>query len=302
MANITKGASFSTIVNYILDTTKNTELLNSEGVRLRDNDSIIKSFEMQTELNSRVCKPVYHISLNFSSQDKALLSNELMAIIASEYMSEMTLLDTQFIIGKHNDKEHPHLHILCNRVNNSGFTISDRNDRFRSEKICKELTLKYGLYFSSGKESVKEHRLKNPDKTKYQIYNILKNNVPDCQNWKELIDRIKNEGVDTKLIYKSKTDVVQGVVFTKNGFPFSGSKIDRQFSFAQIDFRFNHHTKLNETNSLLYQDNPFFSKDQTTNQAAINFSEILSMGYSFGSHEEDELIPQKKKKKNNLTI
>ena len=112
MANITKGASFCTIVNYILDPTKNTELLNSEGVRLRDNDSIIKSFEMQTELNSRVCKPVYHISLNFSAQDKALLSNELMAIIASEYMSEMTLLDTQFIIGKHNDKEHPHLHIL----------------------------------------------------------------------------------------------------------------------------------------------------------------------------------------------
>jgi len=303
IANITKVASFNIIVRYILDFTKNTELLNSEGVRLRDLDSIIKSFEMQTELNSKLGKPVYHISLNFSVQDKVLLSNALISKIASEYMSKMGLVDTQFIIGKHNDKEHPHIHIACNRVDNQGITISDRNDRFRSEKICKELTLKYGLYFSPGKQSVKVDRLKEPDRTKYLIYNVLKNNVPNCQNWKELIDRIKIEGVDTQLIYKGNTAVIQGVVFTKNGFPFSGSKIDRQFSFSKIDFQLDNYIKQNENNSLLSKEKHSFSIEQTINQATNNFSEIISIGNSFDNNGENELILRKKKKKNNnLTI
>jgi len=304
IAKIVKGGSFSGVIKYILDSAKNTELLNSEGVRLRDIDSIIKSFEMQTKLNSRVSKPVYHISLNFSAQDRGMLSNELMTQIASEYMIGMGLVDTQFIIGKHNDKEHPHLHIACNTVNNHGRTISDRNDRFRSEKICKELTLKYGLYFAQGKENVKEDRLKEPDKTKYEIYNVLKNNVPNCQNWKELINRIKIEGVDTQLIYKGNTAVVQGVIFTKNGFPFSGSKVDRQFSFSKIDFQFKQNLKQSDTTILSPIEKLTFSLEQTNSQSTNNFSDYFTMGNSSGSFEDDNDLNLKKKKKknNNLSI
>jgi len=302
IAKIVKGGSFSGIVKYILDSAKNTELLNSEGVRLRDINSIIKSFEMQTELNPRLGKPVYHISLNFSVQDRGILSNELMTQIASEYMTEMGLVDTQFIIGKHNDKDHSHLHIACNRVNNHGRTISDRNDRFRSEKICKELTLKYGLYFAQGKENVKENRLKEPDKSKYEIYNVLKNNMPNCQNWKELIDRIKNEGVDTQLIYKGNTDVVQGVVFSKNGFPFSGSKVDRQFSYSKIDFMLNQNLK-NPDITILSPKEKILLVEQTNGQSTNNFSDFFTIGDSSRSFEEDnELNPKKKRKKNNNLI
>ena len=38
--------------------------------------------------------------------------------------------------------------------------------------------------------------------------------------------------------YKGKSEE-QGVVFTKNGYSFSGSKIDRQFSFSKIDAALN---------------------------------------------------------------
>ena len=55
-------------------------------------------------------------------------------------MEKMGIRDTQYIIGRHYDKEHPHVHIAFNRVDNNGITISDRNDRYRSERICKELT------------------------------------------------------------------------------------------------------------------------------------------------------------------
>ena len=40
--------------------------------------------------------------------------------------------------------------------------------------------------------------------------------------------------------YCGSTDRNQGVLFSKNGFEFSGSKIDRAFNFTKLDNRFNH--------------------------------------------------------------
>lgn len=237
IAKIVQGQGFKGVVNYILDEAKNTELLSSEGIRLKNQNTIIQSFVMQAEMNLRLSKPVCHISLDFSVQDKNKLNNELMVEIANNYMKQMGISNTQYIIARHHDKEHPHLHIVFNRVNNAGKTISDRNDRFRSEEICKVVTEEYGLYFAKGKENVKEHRLREPDKTKYEIYNILKNTIPNCKNWPELINQLQKQDVNVNFKYKGKTKEVQGVIFAKNNLTFNGSRVDRQFSFSKIDFQ-----------------------------------------------------------------
>ncbi|GHT30624.1 mobilization protein [Bacteroidia bacterium] len=237
MAKIVKGKGFKGVVNYVLDKAKQTELLAAEGVRYKSRESIIRSFVVQSGMNPKVSKTVGHISLDFSVQDKDKLTNAKMVQIAKEYLLKMEIMNTQYIIGRHHDKEHPHIHIVFNRVDNNGKTISDKNDRYRSEKICKELTEKHGLYFSQGKENVKIHRLKEPDKTKYEIYDALKVAVPKYKNWKELQKELHKQGITTDFKYKGNTDEVQGVRFEKNGYSFNGSKIDRQFSYSKIDFQ-----------------------------------------------------------------
>jgi len=77
-------------------------------------------------------------------------------------MREMKITDTQYIIVRHQDREHPHVHIVFNRIDNNGKTISDRNDMYRNEQVCKKLKAKHGLYFAKGKEHVKQHRLREP--------------------------------------------------------------------------------------------------------------------------------------------
>ena len=151
-------------------------------------------------------------------------------------MERIGIKDTQYIIGPHFDKEHPHIHIAFNRIDNNGKSISDRNDRFRSEKICKELTAKYSLYFAGGKEKVKEHRLKEPDKTKYEIYQALKAEIARCRDWKALLVHLEREGIDVRFKYKGNSQEVQGIIFEKNGYHFNGSKVDRNFSYSKIDF------------------------------------------------------------------
>ena len=246
IAKIMKGSGFKGVINYILDPKKGTELIDSSGVRTDSISHIAQSFIDQTELNPRVGKVVRHISLSFSVQDSSKLSNEFMIQTAHEYMEKMGIKDTQYIIGRHFDKEHPHVHIAFNRIDNNGKTISDCNDRFRSEKICKELTTKYGLYFAGGKEKVKEHRLKEPDKTKYEIYQALKAEIARCRNWKDLLAHLKKQDIDVRFKFKSNSQEVQGIIFEKNGYHFNGSKVDRGFSYSKIDFALQQDTREHE--------------------------------------------------------
>ena len=224
MAKIIKGSGAKGIVDYILDKKKQATLIDCQGVLFNDNGTIARSFIAQSMLNPRVDKFIGHISLSFSKQDLPRLTDELMIQISREYMEKMGIRDTQYIIGRHYDKEHPHIHIAFNRVDNNGRTISDRNDRYRSERICKE-----------------------PDKTRYEIYQVLKREVARCSDWTTLLKHLKAEGIDVRFKYKGNTNEVQGIIFTKNGYHFNGSKIDRSFSYSKID------KTLNGNNQAEYQ-------------------------------------------------
>nr|WP_319570433.1 hypothetical protein [uncultured Draconibacterium sp.] len=72
IAKITTSGDFAGAVEYILDPKKAAELLIGEGVRLKNTNSIIKSFVAQTELNLRVPKPVGHISLDFKLKKEGI--------------------------------------------------------------------------------------------------------------------------------------------------------------------------------------------------------------------------------------
>ena len=235
IAKIVKGSNFRGVVNYILDKEKDAEILVSDGLFSEDKDTIVMSFEAQSGMNPRVTKPVGHIALAFSREDEHRLTDRTMAGIALEYLERMSIKDTQVLVVRHFDKEHPHVHIAFNRIANDGRTISDRNERIRSTRICKELTRKYGLYVSEGKEKVKLHRLKEPDKTRYELYFLLKSEVSRCGNWRQFAANLDKQGVEMQFKYKGKSDEVQGIVFSKNGYSFSGSKIDRRLSYSKID-------------------------------------------------------------------
>lgn len=60
----------------MLSKKEKAELLKAEGVRTEPKELTAKSFELQASMNPNIKKPVWHISLNFSENDKDKLSNE----------------------------------------------------------------------------------------------------------------------------------------------------------------------------------------------------------------------------------
>ena len=74
-------------------------------------------------------------------------------------MREMKITDTQYIIVRHQDREHPHVHIVFNRIdNNSKDHFGQERYVYRNEQVCRKLKAKHELYFAGGKEQVKQHR------------------------------------------------------------------------------------------------------------------------------------------------
>ena len=239
IGKIKKGSGFKGCVNYVLGK-EQAALLHAEGVLAESNRDIIRCFILQAGMNPDLKKPVGHIALSYSPVDTPKLTDEKMIQLAKEYMREMKITDTQYIIVRHQDREHPHVHIAFNRIDNNGNTISDRHERLRSTRICKELTLKYGLHMAGGKDNVKRNRLKEPDRTKYALYDIIKMEVGRCGNWNVLIANLKRQGVEVHFKHKGQTSEVQGVVFSMNGYHFNGSKVDRRFSYSKIDAALQH--------------------------------------------------------------
>lgn len=269
IAKIKKSGSFSNTVNYILDNKKGATLIASEGVRTSNNQLMIDSFNMQAQLNNRVSKCTGHIILSFSEEDKNKMSDAFMLKVAREYMQKMEIVDTQYIIGRHFDKSHPHIHICYNRVDNEGKTISDKNDRLRSGKICKELTFKYGLHYAgTDRQRVKTHRLKGSDKIKHEIFRTIGECLRLSSDWNEFSFYMKEAGIDIQFKTKGKNNEIQGITFTKDGYSFSGSKVAKKYSYSKLN------AILSPKNSLE------MSRSQKVNTTSLNNERTIKVNLS----------------------
>mgnify|MGYP002544315155 CR=1 FL=1 len=104
IGKIKKGSGFKGCVNYVLGK-EQAVLLHADGVLTESRSDIIRSFCMQTGMNPDLKKPVGHIALSYSPVDAPKLTDGKMVQLAQEYMREMKITDTQYIIVRHQDRE-----------------------------------------------------------------------------------------------------------------------------------------------------------------------------------------------------
>jgi hypothetical protein len=233
IGKVMTGRSFGGVVNYNLQKTDARVLL-VRGIRINSIQSIIDDLNLQRKINKDLGKAVGHIALSWSERDKDKLTPDIMAERAQEYMQLMGIKNTQYIIVQHNDKPHPHIHIIYNRVSDNGKTISDQFQKQRNSQVTKEITLKYGYYIANSKEQVHREQLKGADSLKYKLYDTISKDVKYADNWKQLESWLKEKGISIIYKYKSGTNEIQGISFSKEGVQFKGSQIDRSLSYGNI--------------------------------------------------------------------
>ena len=296
IAKIIKGADFGGVINYMLSKQGGKAMvLASNNIGFTDQNLCVREFALQASMRPNVQKPVCHTILSFSSSDTERLTDDVMVKIANEYLEKMGYGDTQSLIVRHSDRHHPHLHICINRIGNNGKTISDHNEKYRSTKICRELTERYGLTIGEGKQEVNRSRLRGEDKLRYDIFDTIKSILLQSQTWKDFVAGLEQQGITTRFKTKGNTDVVQGIIFEKDGCSFSGSKIDRTCSFSRLNAEIERNSHIQE--QINQQNEPMVhSVDESyfITDLSEAISEVFSMPTPSNGVDVDELRFQKK--------
>jgi len=235
IGKIVTGRSFKGAVGYVMNK-PGARLLSSDGVNTSDTREAIRSFNFQRKARPEKAEVVGHISLSFHADDAPRLTDDLMRQLAGEYMQRMNITDTQYIVVRHGDTGHPHLHIIYNRVKYDAKLVKKHNERIRNVAVCKAMKQKYALTFSEGKKNVDAEKLHGADQVKYAIYGAIKGVLPCIQSVEALAEELKRLGILTTFVHRGGDPgkEVQGLTFTCDGITFKASQVDRKFSYANL--------------------------------------------------------------------
>ncbi len=228
------GKTFYGACRYICEDTKRAVVLETEGVRSYDYKLMAEDFERQHSFRNTLSKAVFHGIISFYPGEK--IKDEIMTEIAKQYLQELKIINTQFVIVKHIDKNHLHLHILVNLVNNKGEVIKDSWIGLRGKKIAQKLTRKYKLKqaFTKDITRVNLEALNEKEANKYDIYQAIFETLPKCRDLDDLKERLVKKKIETLYRYKGQTTELQGISFKIANHKYKGSEIDRKFSVANL--------------------------------------------------------------------
>ena len=241
------GKSFMGALNYNLkklahpDPKQRAELLDTNFTSL-DKDQIKQEVELLQLLRPNLNRYVYHTSLNFSKEDK--LQNSQLLSIAVQYLEANGFTNNQYFIFRHHDADHPHLHLLVNRISFDGSVVSDSNNYKRSEIILRSIERQYNLVPVLPSNQVPQ-RAANKDELEMVIRTgkpsekmLLQEIIKNLLNQKNLtipglIGKGEQAGVHF-LFNQASTGRVTGISYFHNDFKIKGQSLGNSFKWAEI--------------------------------------------------------------------
>lgn len=104
----------------------------------------------QNALNGNVKRNSVHISLNFHPSEN--YSTEKLLRIAGAYMEKIGFGEQPYLVYRHDDAGHPHIHLVSIKVRHDGSRIDMQNiGKNQSEKARKEIEKEFGLVPAQGR-------------------------------------------------------------------------------------------------------------------------------------------------------
>jgi hypothetical protein len=145
-------------------------------------DQKLNRLRNQALLNENVKANSVHISLNFDPSE--VLDNGKLTDIANAYMGGIGWGEQPYLIYRHHDSGHPHLHIVSVKVDADGKRIETQNiGKNQSNTTRKEIEIAFGLVKAEDHdrlelampEPIQSQRIKyGKTQTKRAISNVLK--------------------------------------------------------------------------------------------------------------------------------
>jgi hypothetical protein len=245
--------SFGAMCQYVLQEKtpdKGAEVLAAHGVRTDSAAHLVRA------MRPGLGKAVLHVALAFPVEEKEKVTNEVMGRIAHDYLKGMKIdpENTQWAVVRHQDKTHPHMHLVVNRVDLDGQTVSDQFVRSRSVDVCKGIEQQYGLIVADqvGRKQAlaigptpaqakattpKEEQSAEWSRARQDIGRALGYTAGQARSFDELREALRPRGIELELT-RRKDGSPAGVVFEQDGHRVKGSQVGREYSAGNLETGF----------------------------------------------------------------
>ncbi|MBN9382687.1 MAG: relaxase/mobilization nuclease domain-containing protein [Chitinophagaceae bacterium] len=228
------GKGFVETCGYVCQDLVRAEVLYAEGVRGHDHRLMAEDFKVQHQFWPEKEKPVFHAALTFPRGE--VLPDEVMISIAREYLDLIDLRNTQYAVVKHVDKQHLHMHIVANRIDNDGRITGKGLIIERGIKAAERLTEKYHLRQEKGKNLhlTNMEAMHEPDVKRYKLYEAIKRHLPECYRLEDLEKRLLSEGITTRYRNDPVSGEHQGISWRIENYSFAGYRVDKEFTLRRL--------------------------------------------------------------------
>jgi hypothetical protein len=240
IAKAVKGKGFRGALEYDLGKEQGRVIdTNMEG---RDPRELAAEFGEIRKLRPGLSKAVLHVSLSAAPGER--LTDEQWRAIGQRYLQGMDLNQNQYVITRHNDTEHEHVHLLANRIRFDGAVTSDSHDYRRQEALMREIERDFHLQQVLPSKDVErraatkgeiEHGLRTGEpSTRQQLQQLCDGAAAGCRNFTEYAERLEAAGVDLLPVTQLDGTKLSGLSYRLDGVTMKGSDLGKRYSPAGL--------------------------------------------------------------------
>lgn len=268
IVNQKKNASFRTTLEYVLGKEKSTIIdTNMGGDTPRQ---LAAEFAAARRLRPNLKRACGHIIISIPHREAdhsrgeyhEHLDSDQYVELAHHWLKGMEFLGeelscSQYLIARHHDTFHEHIHIIASRIRMDGSVVSDSWDYRRSEVIVRQMekefnleptpcsnervafkALELGIETTVGDRraptSRQKHHPSGQPTVKQRLTALIDEVCCDSPTVMQLIGRLQHQGVKVHPQFSTKGLFKEALAFELDGVKVAGNKIGSAYSFPGL--------------------------------------------------------------------
>lgn len=248
VGKVTIGKGFGGLANYLSEDRGRVAWSETRNLVLEDPKGIAREMRAAANRSARVEKPVYHLSISFDAGDRPTRAQMQQA--ADRVLKDLGLERHQAYLVAHKDKEHPHVHVMVNRVHpETGKAWNAHQDYPRIERSLRTLEKEWSMRRVPGHHG-RERGEPHPDRSASRatgevrrerrtgerpladhIREHIGKELKEARSWGELVRKLKEHGCRIEAREA-------GMVLTDGRRYAKASGIGRELSRQELERRF----------------------------------------------------------------
>jgi Relaxase/Mobilisation nuclease domain len=266
IGKVMHNSSFRATTRYVIE--KSGATLIGGSVAGDSVKELVAEFMWSNDLNPGLKHPVWHMSLSLPHDEH--LSDDQFSDLATQYFAGMVLLaddhklvadrdrfrqrrdefvldglsEYQYLVARHSDQEHDHVHIVASRINlNTGNGVELWRDKTRNQKILRCLEVEYGLTpvqnsWDVGKKSATKGQLEKQVTTgeasiQSRLQELIEVAAIGQPEMPEMFERLMRQGVEVRHGW-TRTGKSKGISYSLEDVAFAGNQLGGRYSFPDL--------------------------------------------------------------------